>query len=610
MAIPFQSQARTRPGEIRSNLGRATVIVAMSLVAFVPLLVLLERAGVDEQAIGIAVIGFVCIAIVVLGFVTRTVQAVQFYAADHAIHPVFNGMALAASWLSIGLVGGFAGSVYAFGFDGVLAGLGWMGGFALLAILFATGFRKSGALTVPDFLAMRYGDGRIRVVATLLVIACCGGVFVLQIALAATVAAGFLGIDTQTAIVALAVAVGICTVPGGMRGATWTQITQFIVIAIAFMTPAFWAVMRETGSVLPAFAADSLSTLIGDLETTLVRDGMAAAGALTDTQPILDRFNRVAVVATIAAGVSAMPHLMMRTATTTTVSGARWSAFWALLLIGIFVTTAPVYALMARLEIYRTLTGLTAGEVGSEAGWMFGPDRAGGVLPISLCGAPVQNADEAVAACGSAGHVLTVADIAVDPSGLTLAFPDLTGLSFVATAMLVGGLLAAALSTASGLAMAMATSLSHDIYVRLIDPRATANRRMFLARLVLIGLTAGAAWLAAKNDPLLPGIAEWALPLSAAGLFPALAIGVLWRRTSASAALFGMLAGTAATAVYLWGTRFGIGGEPWPLLSLPGLTDAGILPLASGVLGIVAGSAVIIAVSLAAPPKAAGQAAR
>ncbi len=568
-----------------------------SLTALVLLLIVLENAGVRAETITIALVLFIVAMIVALGLIARTVRAPAFFAANTNVHSVYNGMVLAGTGVSVAIVFGLAGDIFASGFDGALPALGVFAGFALLTIFLASAYRRAGATSVPDFLAKRFDSLSVRVLASLLVFTCSAALLIVQIAIGSAVAANILAIELETAIVFAAVLLAICTIPGGLRGATWTQIIQFLVLMIAVLTPAVWIAFRETGIPVPYIATTTLSAMIENAEASNLANGLGQAGVAAPLAEPLDRFNRIAIVATLACGVAAMPHILMRAGTAPTPSAARWSGFWGLILIGLVLATAPVYVFYTQLEVTRSLPGLMVGDLIRDANWVFDAARWTGEPLIALCGQAILTPDDAFAACGGVGHVLAASDIAVDPTALTLALPTIAGLPTVTSVLLFSGVLAAALATASALLMAIVISLSHDIHVRLIDRHATANRRLLIARFMLASLIIAAVAVARDQPATAQTIAQWAIPIAAAGLFPALVLGAFWPGATAFGAICGMLAGSLSTTLYLWGTSFGIGGDPWTPLVIPGLTQVGIMPLASGLIGLSLGFLTIIGVS-------------
>lgn len=568
-----------------------------SLTALVLLLVVLENAGVRAETITIALVLFVVAMIVALGLIARTVRAPAFFSADTNIPSIYNGMVLAGTGVSAAIVFGLAGDIFVSGFDGALSALGVFAGFALLTIFLASAYRRAGATSVPDFLAKRFDSLGVRMLASLLVFACCGALLIVQIAIGSAVAANLLAVEPETAIAVAAVLLAICTIPGGLKGATWTQTIQFLVLMIAVLAPAIWIAFRETGIPVPYVATTTLSAMIETAETSNLANGLGQAGIAAALVEPLDRFNRIAIVATLACGIAAMPHVVMRAGTATTPSAARWSGFWGLILIGLVLATAPVYVLYTQLEVSRSLPGLMVGDLGRDANWVFDAARWTGEPLIALCGQAILTPDDAFAACGGAGHVLAASDITVDPTALTLAVPTIAGLPTVMSVLLFVSVLAISLAAASALLMAIVVSLSHDIHVRLIDRRATANRRLLLARFMQAGLILAAVIVARDQPAAAETFAQWAVPIAAAGLFPALVLGALWSGATAFGTVCGMLTGTLSTALYLWGTTIGVGGDPWAPLVIPGLTQVGVTPLASGLIGLSIGFLTIIGVS-------------
>jgi len=492
-------------------------------------------------------------------------------------------MATAAAVLAAPFFG-LAGAFLADRFLGLSVAAGFTVGFALLGVLVAPYYRKSGAVTLPDFLAVRFGNPLVRFAAMVILVAVSLPILAAAMALAAEVAVLSLRLSPGVAAVAVLVTVLLTSLLGGMRAATFSGGAQAAVAILAILVPAALLSTQEYGLPVPQV------TFGYALQATA---GEAPIGVLSgDALPVsgLDDFNTLALALCLALGLAAMPHLVARFGAAPGVGQARVTAGWAIVVVGIVAATAPAIAAFVRLSILRDVVGV---ELADLPQWIFDYGRAGMLL---VCGEAPISAAAIGTACGAGTVVngLVPSDIAIGADLVTLGFAEITGLPYVLTALVAAGAIAVALATAAATLTAIATSLGNDLFGRLFARRASAGRRLIVTRLALIAVAAVASWLAFHRADEVFAYAIAAPSVAAAGFFPALVLGVFWKRTTFWGALTGMVAGGGATIVYAIMLNTGAL-APVPVT---GLTDAGVSAAASAVFGLPLGFALTIVVSL------------
>ena len=569
----------------RSLSGLFTIVFAGALVV----LALLGNYGLPDTVIGTTLGVGVLVAFAVAGFSERTMRPEEFHTAGGGLPAITNGIATAAAFLSAGGVFGLAAAVLTDFRAGIAITIGWSLGFLLLAVIIAPYLRKSGTFGAADFLAFRFGNRGVRLVAAVIVVLTLIPALAATIATGTLVTAGVFALSARTAMIIVVVLILSGTVLGGMRAVTLTALAQYIVLAIAFVVPVAIVSTLAYSLPLPQIAAGlayqdaAALTVSGDLATPLASRFL----------PLVPEgsFQLMAVAATLAAGIAALPHLLMRCATVDDAPATRRSIGWALVFVLFVALTAPAYATFAKLALLRDVVGSAISDLPD---WLFALGRQG---LVTLCGANAASAAAATQACTALhGTAATVAapDLAVSGGIVVLAWGNIGDLPYVVTALISVGALAAALAAGNAIALATAEALGHDLYAHLIDPRASAGRRLIVTRLLLVATVLVAAWLGAKRtDDIFP-LAAATLSLSAGGLFPVLFLAVWWRRANGPGAIVGMLAGFAATAAIVIGGRY-------PGLLPIDLEDSGLSTLSAAIVGMSIGFLVAIAVSLATP---------
>jgi cation/acetate symporter len=580
-------------GDFTSNLGRIYGMYTGGFASFVILLAILEQVGVPDQTIGYLFVFFTIAVYAGIGILSRTMQVSEYYVAGRKVPPFYNGMATAADWMSAASYIAMAGGIYASGYSYMAFVLGWTGGYVLVAVLIAPYLRKFGAYTVPDFLGARYGGNVARFVGIVILFVCSFSYIVAQVTGTGLIASRFLGIDFELAVFVGLIGILVCSLMGGMRAVTWTQVAQYIVLIVAYLIPVIVLSAQKTGVPIPQIMYGQVLQEIQQLEAT--KPALQGAKAFMATpQTGTEIFNFFALTACLMIGTASLPHVLMRFFTTPSVRDARTSAGWALLFIFILYFTAPAYASFAKLEVYQNVLGADLSSLAAIQAlpqWIY---TYGNLDLVKICGVNAVSAQVVFDAC-QAKQITTLAHSAfsIGADTVVIATPEIAGLPYVIAGLVAAGGLAAALSTADGLLLAIANALSHDIYYRMIDPNASTKKRLLIARVLLIAVAILSAYVAAQRPGGILALVAWAFSLAAAGLFPALVMGIWSSRTTKEGAIAGMIVGFSVTLGYLIYTHPTMGmGQP-PLW--------GVANISAGIFGIPLGFIVTYVVSMMTP---------
>lgn len=583
-------------GDFTSQLGRIYAIYTGGFIAFIVLMAILSAIGVPNRVIGYLFMGFTIVIYAVIGIMSRTMQVGEYYVAGRRVPALYNGMATGADWMSGASFVGMAGSLYLLGYDGLAFVLGWTGGYVLVAVLVAPYLRKFGAYTVPDFLSARYGGNLARLIG-IIVLFCCSFTYVVaQIFATGIISARFLGLDYNVAVYVGLAGILVCSMLGGMRAVTWTQVAQYIVLIIAYLIPAIWMSTALTGIPIPQLMYGQALQNIGMLE---VAQSITPGHAEPFSHGGYDAKNYFLLIVCLMVGTASLPHVLMRYFTTPSVREARVSVAWSLLFIFLLYFTAPAYAAFAKWTMLDLVaSGLTPENIGEKASWMMRWASADGSL-VQVCGQAAETLEAIAAACAAAGKEaganLSFADINLNADMIVLATPEMAGMPYVISGLVAAGGLAAALSTADGLLLAIANALSHDIYYKMIDQNAPTSRRLIVSRVLLVLVAILAAYTASTKPSDILSMVSWAFSLAAAGLFPALVLGVWWKRANSTGAVAGMIAGFGITLFYLVMTQYGADlDKTTPNMEL----WWGVKNISSAAFGLPLGFIVMIAVSL------------
>jgi cation/acetate symporter len=487
-------------------------------------------------------------------------QVSEYYVAGRRVPAIYNGMATGADWMSGASFVGMAGTLYMLGYDGLAFVLGWTGGYVLVAVLVAPFLRKFGAYTVPDFLSARFGGNFARFLGVIVLFACSFTYVTAQIYATGIIASRFLGMPFEVAVFVGLIGILLCSMLGGMRAVTWTQVAQYIVLIIAYLLPVIIMSTQVTGIPIPQLTYGSVLQQIQGLEQQMLANGLATAESLKPHLAPFTSYNPLnffGLILCLMVGTASLPHILMRYFTTPSVRAARISCGWSLFFIFLLYFTAPSYAAFAKLEVYTHVIGVGMDQLPQ---WVY---QYGALGLVKVCGVDATTLDAIRTACattGSADGILQLQDLAINTDVIVIATPEIAGMPYVIAGLVAAGGLAAALSTADGLLLAIANALSHDVYYKMIDPHASTKRRLFVARALLVLVALCAAWLASTKPADILSMVAWAFSLAAAGNFPALVLGIWSKRVNATGAVAGIIAGFGVCLFYLVGTRyFGMG---------------------------------------------------
>jgi cation/acetate symporter len=514
------------------------------LLLLVAALGVLEWAGVDRRVLGYVIVMPTVAIYAFIGIRAHTRSIQDYYVAGRRVPPLYNGIASAADWMSAASFLGLAGTLYLGGYDGLAFVLGWTGGFVLVGVLLAPYLRKFGQYTIPDFLGARYGGHTARLVGVVVLVVASCLYIVAQLVGIGVITQRFLGFRFELAVFAGVTGVLVCSLLGGMRAVTWTQVAQYVVLIVAYLVPVTLLSIKLTGWPLAPFSYGQALLDIGRIEQTIgvVRPhtALAAADGQTDITVIA---NFLVLTFGLMVGTASMPHILMRYLTTPTVRAARTSVAWCLLFIVLLYLMAPAYAAFAKLEVYQSVIGRNLADLPDWIRvWQ---------LPSPFGGAPWVQVTDA-----NRDGILQAGEFRILPEVVVLAAPEIAGLPYVITGLVAAGALAAALSTADGLLLAIANGLSHDIYYKVIDPNADARRRLIISRVFLIFVAAMAAWGAGALGANILFLVAWAFAIAASGLFAPLVLGIWWKRCGPVAGVAGIVVGFAVCMFVLIATEF------------------------------------------------------
>jgi cation/acetate symporter len=665
-------------------LGRRYGYYTLGVLVFILGLGAMERMGWPRSWIGGTFLIATVAVYAAIGLMSRTTDEAEYYVAGRRVPAIFNGMATAADWMSAASFIGTAGVLYLQGFAGLAYILGWTGGYCLVALLLAPYLRRLGCFTIPEFLGARYGGEWPRLVGVVAVTLVSFVYVVVQIYGVGLITSHLTGFSFEIGIFVGLGGVLVCSFLGGMRAVTWTQVAQYIILILAYLTPVVWMSVNQTGNVFPLFSygqqlehvtqredelkrdpaelavirqlqvrADDALRKLDDVRQAMIDDAETLAaqvralqtadasparvqqaerrllnrpqtedvarnayqqeyddarqralplgGMPPQAQPIaagnplgdasareayeVGRRNFLALVLCLMLGTAAMPHVLTRYYTTPSVSEARRSVGWSLFFIALLYLAAPALAVMVKYEVFTNLVGTPFDQL---PGWI----RRWSKLDPTLVSVEDINGD----------GLLQLAELHLGGDVIVLAAPEMGGLPLVVTYLVAAGGLAAALSTADGLLLTISNALSHDLYFRLINPRAPAMRRVMLSKFLVLVVALMAAFIASMRFADILQFVSAAFSLAAATFFPALVMGIFWRRANRMGAVLGMLSGLCVCAYYMVTNHellrrlFGV------TRPLQDCAWWGIEPVAAGVFGAPAGALVLVIASLLTPP--------
>ncbi|MSQ70573.1 MAG: cation acetate symporter [Betaproteobacteria bacterium] len=624
-----------------------------------------EQMGMSREWIGYWFL-FATIALYAgIGVMSRTVDAAEYYVAGRRVPAFFNGMATGADWMSAASFIGMAGTLYLSGFDGLAFVMGWTGGYVLVALFLAPYLRKFGQFTIPDFLGERYGGNIVRSIGIFAAILCSFTYVVAQIYGVGIITSRFTGLEFGVGVFVGLGGILVCSFLGGMRAVTWTQVAQYIILIIAYLTPVVWLSVKHTGNPIPQLAYGQVLQKVTEREKVLAKDpkeievrnilkgradtanaglkdpagayakgkenlaknletlktteapadkvagaqkaldsypkdvdaakaqwnkdkGLASRAGpprphaqpfpgATDAAQNIARNNFLGIVFCMMFGTAALPHILMRYYTTPSVRQARQSVFWSLFFIFLLYFTAPALAVLAKYDVYHFLVGSSFADLPAwAANW-----------------AKVDPGELSITDFNGDG-IVQLAEIVLGTNIIVLATPEIAGLPFVVSGLVAAGGLAAALSTADGLLLTIANALSHDLYYKMIDPTATTSRRVSVSKALLVVVALIAAYVTSLKPGDILFLVGAAFSLAASAFFPALVMGVFWRRANKWGAIAGMVAGLGVCMYYMYTTYpffGGVAANQWFNMG----------PISAGVFGVPIGIITIFVVSLLTP---------
>jgi cation/acetate symporter len=678
-ATPSPKAAYNRA--FKRQLDRVYRWYTLGFLLFVVVLAVLEQFGLPRDWIGFIFLIATIALYAGIGIMSRTTDATEYYVAGRRVPAMYNGMATGADWMSAASFIGLAGTLYLTGYNGLAFILGWTGGYCLVALLLAPYLRKFGQFTIPDFLGERYGGNLPRFIGVFAAILCSFTYLVAQIYGVGLITSRLTGVAFEIGVFLGLGGILVCSFLGGMRAVTWTQVTQYIVLIVAYLLPVVWLSVKQTGVPVPqaiygfqlekvsakerlltndpkelevralyreraeqlrAKLTDPAAALAADkgaaeaqltrlraanapsrdisvaekAVSALPRDAAAArviwsrglAEAQTKSRPLNgmpphaaqfagdpdgdaaaqktfndSRRNFLALVFCLTIGTAALPHILMRYYTVPSVRQARESVTWSLLFIVLLYFTAPALAVLVKFEVFNGLVGTPFDQLPAWVGSWNKVDP-------SLLSLTDINKD----------GLLQLNEMSIDGDIIVLATAEIGGLPYVIAGLVAAGGLAAALSTADGLLLTIANALSHDIYYKMLDPNASTARRVTISKVLLLVVALAAAYMAAQRPADILFLVSAAFSFAAAAFFPALVLGIFWKRTNGFAASIGMLTGLGLTLYYM------AMNQPW-LRQVFGVTVPvelwwGIQPISAGLFGVPAGFAVIVLISLFRPP--------
>jgi len=650
----FGGEGQTQ-GQFQQSLNKVFLFYGGGFAAFVILLAVLEQMGMPKEYIGYAFLAATVLLYGGIGVMSRTNDAAEYYVAGRRVPAIYNGMATGSDWMSAASFIGMAGTLYLTGYGGLAFILGWTGGYCLVALFLAPYLRKFGQFTIPDFLGARYGGNTARLIGVFAAILVSFVYVVAQIFGVGLITARLTGLSFEVGVYVGLAGILVCSFLGGMRAVTWTQVAQYLILIVAYMIPVVWLSVKHTSNPVPQVSygyllekvtakeeqllkdpkelevrgifkarADAAAEKLKDVPAALAADREAAtkkleelkaanapeaeikaataavaalpkdeaaakaaytaarttntaraAPPLRHAEPFpgkddaardISRKNFLALVFCLMIGTAALPHILMRIYTVPSVRDAR-------------------LAVLVKFDIYTLLVGTPIDQL---PGWI----ARWNVVDPTLMSVSDINKD----------GILQLAEIRLGGDIVVLATPEIGGLPFVISGLVAAGGLAAALSTADGLLLTIANALSHDLYYKVIDPNASASRRVALSKVILVFVAFAAAYVASLKMADILFLVSAAFSFAAAAFFPALTLGIFWKRANKWGASLGMMAGLGISFYYMTKTHpwmYGLfhNGSLTPEI-LKANTWWDIAPISAGIFGVPLGFVVIIIVSL------------
>ncbi|CCF20923.1 Sodium:solute symporter family protein [Pseudorhizobium banfieldiae] len=566
----------------------------------------------DQYTLNLLIVGASFALYIGIAIWARAGSTAEFYAANRGVNPVMNGMATAADWMSAASFISMAGLIAGVGYANSTYLMGWTGGYVLLALLLAPYLRKFGKYTVPQFIGDRFYSQSARLVAVICLIIISVTYVIGQMTGAGVAFSRFLEVNVSTGLWIASAVVFVYAVLGGMKGITYTQVAQYVVLIIAYTIPAIFISMQLTGNPLPwlgLFSTHTESSLpllqkLDQVVTDLGFTAYTAQGSL---------LNMTLFTLSLMIGTAGLPHVIIRFFTVPKVADARWSAGWALVFIALLYLTAPAVGAMARLNIIDTIfpngPQEQAVEYEQRPDWMRNWETTGllkfedknGDGRIQYYNDKAAGFTETATQRGWSGNELTI-----NNDILVLANPEIAQLPGWVIGLIAAGGLAAALSTAAGLLLAISSAISHDLVKDWLVPNISEKGELMVARISMAGAILVATLLGLNPPGFAAQTVALAFGLAAASIFPVLMMGIFSKRINSAGATLGMLVGLIVTCLYLFAYLgwFFIPGTNM-LENVPANYLFGIPPTAFGPIGALLnfGTAYVVSMMTQAPPQ-------
>lgn len=635
------------------NLGKIYAIYTLGFIFFVIALGIGEQMGMSNAAIGYTYMGITIGLYAVIGISSRTAKASEYYVAGRSVPALFNGMATGSDWMSAASFIGMAGTIFGLGYDGLAYIMGWTGGYVLLAVFLGPYLRKFGQFTIPDFLGARFGGHAARTIGIIAAICASFTYLIAQVTGVGIIMSRFLGLDFAVGVFVGLAGILVCSMLGGMKAVTWTQVAQYIILIIAYLIPPTVMSYKATGVPVSEIMygqilqkIDAKEKLINaDVKEAEVRDLWKQEAAKLDADlkglPGSLDAKRAELTAKIAALTpetapaekEKLEKALKGLPPTAEVAKEKWDAakkaaaakskpikpyiepFARLdmknmlaLTFCLMVGTAGLPHILMR---YYTVPSVKDARI--SCGWSLffifllyftAPAYAAfarDTVLNNIVGLPISQLPQWMANWAKVGLVsfkdingdgiLQFYELTIGADAIVLAMPEMAGLPYVISGLVAAGGLAAALSTADGLLLTISNALSHDLYYKMINPNASILKRLTVSRILLVVTAVFSAWVATFKLTIIVELVAWAFSIAAASFFPALVMGIWDKRSNKAGALAGMWVGFLSCLIYMIGSRF------------YGLDIWGIKTISSGLFGIPLGFIVCYVVSrMTAPP--------
>ncbi len=545
----------------------------------------------DLKTITYLVVGATFILYIGIAIWARAGSTKEFYVAGGGVNPIANGMATAADWMSAASFISMAGLIAFMGYGGSVFLMGWTGGYVLLALLLAPYLRKFGKFTVPEFVGERFYSNAARIVAVVCLIIASVTYVIGQMKGVGVAFGRFLEVDYSTGLLIGMCIVFLYAVLGGMKGITYTQIAQYCVLILAYTIPAIFISLQLTGNPFPQIGLGSTISgtdvyLLDRLDQVVTELGFSEY----TTQVRGDTLNMFAYTMSLMIGTAGLPHVIIRFFTVPKVRDARTSAGWALVFIAILYTTAPAVSAMARLNLMDTVNPAP----GQHLAYDERPDWFKNWEKTGLLGFDDKNGDGNIQYTSNA----ETNELRVDNDIMVLANPEIAKLPNWVIALVAAGGLAAALSTAAGLLLAISSAISHDLIKGVINPNISEKKELLASRISMAVAIAVAGYLGLHPPGFAAGTVALAFGLAASSIFPALMMGIFSKSINKEGAIAGMITGISITLFYVFQHKGILFISDWTYLQSWGSNwFLGIEPNAFGAVGAVFNFAVAYGVS-------------